>query len=64
MTRIVAAMLSMFRWPALYAAYASLADVSVAEQAAQFSLFKRVALQMIETMIGILKELTSVVAGL
>ena len=57
-------MLSMLRWPALYAAYVSAADVSVAEKAAQFSLFKRTALQMIDLMIGILKELTSVVAGL
>ncbi len=54
----------MLRWPALYAAYVSAVDVSVAEQAAQFSLVKRTALQMIDLMIGILKELMSVVAGL
>ena len=57
-------MLRVLRWPALYAAYVSAADVSVAEQAAQFSLFKRTALAMLDLMVEILKEPTAVVVGM
>ena len=61
---IVAAVLSILRWPALYAAYVTAADVSIAEQPAQFSLFKRTALAMLDLMVEVLTELTAVVSGL